>query len=135
MASFKCGYCKLCKSSKSSLKTHIAVHKKRLNKDIINYGKFIEILNWGVGESILQTWDTKNVIKKKKIHLLMKTHLQYMYIDKINDADLNTAINKRIRNTFGISNNNGNFIGIMFKTSDYDESDGFVVDDVFVDLR
>ena len=60
---------------------------------------------------------------------------QLGYIDKINDTDLNSAINKYIRNTFGISNNNDSFIGITFNISDYDESDGFVVDNVFVDLR
>ena len=133
MASFKCDYCKLCKSSKSSLKTHIAVHKKRLNKDIINYGKFVDNISWDFKKSILQTWDTSNFIKKKDLYLFMKKQLGY--IDKINDTDLNSAINKYIRNTFGISNNNDSFIGITFNISDYDESDGFVVDDVFVDLR
>ena len=99
---------------------------------ITNYVKYIDIVDWmfGCEVYIRQTWDTSNVINIKDLRLRAK-HDFY----KINDADLNAVIKKCIRNTFGISNNNGNFIGIMFKTSDYDESDGFVVDDVFVDLR
>ena len=136
MTSSKCDYCKKCMSSNSSLKNHIAVHKKRLNNDIINYVIIIHDTNRRFSKedtSIIQTWDTSNVINIKDLRSYFK--LNIIYKNKPNDVDLDTINKKCIRNTFGISNNNGNFIGLMFKSYDYDEGiDGFMVDDVYVEI-
>ena len=53
------------------------------------------------------------------MRLYFKIEIIYKY--KPNDVDLDTIIKRCIRNTFGISNNNGNFIGLMFRIFEDDD--------------
>jgi hypothetical protein len=110
---FKCDCCDYVCSKKHILTNHgIRNHKQKLlNRDIINYIRFNREIKKFCEIHLIQTLDISYVVTIKEIihHIIGFTSIEFK---KCNMIDFQNCINRYIRNEYGISNNNGCFIGL-----------------------
>ena len=127
---FKCDCCAYVSNSNKLLWRHYQSHKQQLNKDIINYVDYNRQLKSICKNLLKQTWDISNVLTIKDLmpdiiyEMGWKRNIFYFKKPSINEIDFVNCISKCIRNEYGISNTNGNFIGLShFTIDDFEDDD------------
>ena len=124
---YKCDKCDYFSNQSNNLSRHKVRRHAKIIKDIVNYDTFNRQIKFNFTHNLIQTWDISNVLtmKELKIYIIMelgwKRNVFYFKNSTYNEIDFENCISKYIRNEFGISNNNGNFIGLSFIAYEHDD--------------